>query len=88
MAPDDAGHQLLSEPVFERVQQTRGMLRLLDVREAIAGRGFPSGVEVDVPLLVEDAQEPANCVQGRLVVAAVRGSWSSLAPRRMPTSRG
>lgn len=73
LAPDDAVHQLLSEPVFQRVEQTRWMLRLLDVRDAIAGRGFPSGVEVDVPLLIDDAQEPANCVHGRLVVGGGRG---------------
>lgn len=73
LAPDDAVHQLLSEPMFQRMEQTRWMLRLLEVRDAIAGRGFPSGVEVDVPLLVDDAQEPANCLHGRLVVEGGEG---------------
>ncbi|MGI8992713.1 MAG: GNAT family N-acetyltransferase [Nocardioidaceae bacterium] len=73
LAPDDALHQLLSEPVFERSNQTRWMLRLLDVRQAISARGYAAGVEVDVPVVINDAQEAANCLSGRLRVAAGRG---------------
>ena len=45
------------------------MLRLLDVPAAIAGRGFPAGITIDVPLEINDAQMSANTGRVRLTVA-------------------
>ena len=73
LAPDDAVHQLLREPVFESTKQTRWMLRLLDVRLALSARGYAAGVDVDVPVVIDDPQEAANCLSGRLRVAAGKG---------------
>ncbi len=69
LAPDDPVHQLLSECVNESTKQTRWMLRLLDLPAALAGRGFPTGLDIDVPIAVDDAQVSANCFTGRLRVA-------------------
>lgn len=73
LAPDDPLHQLLGECVEEQVKQTRWMLRLLDVRAAVTGRGFARGLDLDVPITIDDAQVPANCLTGRLRVADGRG---------------
>jgi len=73
LAPDDPLHQLLGECVEERVEQTRWMLRLLDLPAAVTARGFAPGLEIDVPVAVNDAQVPANCMTGRLRVAEGRG---------------
>jgi predicted acetyltransferase len=73
LAPDDPLHQMLGECVVEEVKQTRWMLRLLDPRAAVDGRGFAPGVDIDVPITVEDAQVPANCLTGRIRVAAGSG---------------
>lgn len=50
------------------------MLRLLDARAAVAGRGFPSGVELDVPLVVTDDLLPHNAGRRRLRVRDGAGS--------------
>jgi predicted acetyltransferase len=50
------------------------MLRLLDARAAIAARGFPPGVTLDVDLLVVDEQRGGNAGSWRLTVAAERGA--------------
>jgi len=50
------------------------MLRLLDVTAAIAGRGFPAGVAVDVPLELADPQVPANSGRVRLTVSDGAGA--------------
>ena len=72
LAPDDPLHALLGETVGEDVQQVRWMLRLLDVRAAVAARGFPA-VDVDVPVVLSDDQVPENCLTGRLQVHGGRG---------------
>lgn len=69
LAPDDPVHQLLGECVDEHTKQTRWMLRLLDPPAAVAGRGFAPGLDIDVPITVDDTQVPANCLTGRLRVA-------------------
>ncbi|MEP6666851.1 MAG: GNAT family N-acetyltransferase [Nocardioidaceae bacterium] len=69
LAPDDPIHQLLGECVREESKQNRWMLRLLDVASAMSGRGFTDGVDIDVPVVLEDDFVPANQVTGRLRVA-------------------
>lgn len=73
VSPDDPIHQLLGECVAEEVKETRWMLRLLDVEAALAGRGYPSGVQLDVPLVIDDPQAAANTVSGRLTVSGGSG---------------
>jgi predicted acetyltransferase len=55
-------------------QVTRWMLRCLDVASAISGRGFPTGVEADVPVVLDDVHMRDNRVVGRLQVSGGRGA--------------
>lgn len=68
LAPDDPVAHLIGDDVEHQVKRTRWMLRCLDVRAAVAGRGFPAGLEVAVPLVLDDAQVEANRFAGRLEV--------------------
>ncbi len=73
LAPDDPIHQLLGECIAQESKQTRWMLRLLDVRSAISGRGFPDGIDIDVPVALADGFVPANHMTGRLRVTKGSG---------------
>jgi predicted acetyltransferase len=68
VAPDDPIHQILGECVRDEMRTGRWMLRLLDVEAALDSRGYPAGVDIDVPLVVADAEIEENCVAGRLEV--------------------
>ena len=74
VGPDDPIHQLLGECVVQDVKQTRWMLRLLDVEAALRDRGYPVGLRVEVPLVVEDHLLPGNTVAGRLQVVDGSGA--------------
>ena len=50
------------------------MFRLLDAQAAIAGRGFPAGLVVDVPLELTDPQIASNGGRVRLTVADGAGA--------------
>jgi predicted acetyltransferase len=73
LAPDDPVHWLVGETAARDVQQTRWMLRCVDVTAAISGRGYPAGTTVDVPLVVTDPQLPENGFAGQLQVSDGRG---------------
>jgi predicted acetyltransferase len=75
LAPDDPVHWLVGETVARDVQQTRWMLRCIDVPAAIASRGYPAGTTVDVAMVVTDPQLPENCVVGRLQVSDGQGQF-------------
>jgi predicted acetyltransferase len=60
VGPHDPVHYLLSDPVESSVKQERWMLRLLDAPAAIAGRGFPAGVGLEVPVTVADPVAPGS----------------------------
>ncbi len=75
IAPDDPLHQLLGETVSTDTKQSRWMLRCLDVREALGGRGFPAGVDIDVPVVIADHDVSQNCLAGRLRVADGAGEF-------------
>ncbi len=60
-----------------RVEQMQWMLRLLDVRAAMAARGWPAGVDAEVHLNVLDDVVPANA---GLHVLRVRDGAGSLEP--------
>jgi predicted acetyltransferase len=73
LAPDDPVHLLVGEAVSTSLEQNRWMLRCLDAAAAIAGRGFPAGLSIDVPVVLGDAQVPENCLTGRLSVEGGSG---------------
>jgi predicted acetyltransferase len=73
LAPDDPLHWLVADVVARDVQQTRWMLRCLDVKAAVEGRGYPTGTTVDVALEITDDQLPDNRFGGRLQVSDGRG---------------
>jgi predicted acetyltransferase len=80
LSPDDPVVHLLGDGLLRDVQVNRWMLRCLDVAAAIEGRGYPAGTVADVPLVVEDAQVPENCVAGRLQVGDGKGALVAGAP--------
>jgi predicted acetyltransferase len=74
VGPDDPIHQLLGECVRQEVKQTRWMLRVLDVHAALKGRGYPVGLDVEIPLVLEDPLLAGNAVAGRLQVVDGSGA--------------
>ena len=73
IAPDDPLLWLLRDRSEDDLCRVSWMLRVLDAPAAVATRGFPPAVSVDVPLVVEDEQLPGNAGSWRLVVADGRG---------------
>jgi predicted acetyltransferase len=73
LSPDDPVVHLLGDGVTPEVYVNRWMLRCLDVHAAIAGRGYPAGVEADVAVVLDDAQVRENCLSGRLRVSGGKG---------------
>lgn len=73
VSPMDPVLWMLRERETEDVHRSQWMLRLVDAPAAIEARGFPDGVAVTAPLLVDDPQRPANSGHWRLEVAAGRG---------------
>ncbi|MDJ0848124.1 MAG: GNAT family N-acetyltransferase [Myxococcota bacterium] len=59
-AVEDSAALLLPEQDATMLVDMRWMTRLVDVTGAVEARGFPAGVEVEVPLEIEDAQLPDN----------------------------
>ncbi len=74
VAPDDPIHQLLGECVLQETNLTRWMLRVIDLQAAVTSRGYPPGLQLDVPLALDDPLLPANTWAGRLQVRDGRGS--------------
>jgi predicted acetyltransferase len=74
VAPDDPVFWLLRDVGVTPRSREWWMLRLLDARAAVAGRGFPAGVEVEVPLTVTDELLPHNAGGWRLAVRDGSGS--------------
>jgi predicted acetyltransferase len=50
------------------------MLRVVDAQAAVAGRGFPAGLEVTVPVRLEDTARPRNRGDWTLAVSNGKGS--------------
>jgi predicted acetyltransferase len=73
LSPDDPLAHLLGEGIKRDAQVSRWMLRCIDAAAAIEGRGFPAGIDVDVPVVLDDAQVPANRVAGRIQVSDGKG---------------
>jgi predicted acetyltransferase len=79
VSPDDPVTWLTAEPDVTLTRAEQWMLRLLDARAAIAGRGFPPGASLSVPLAVTDSQLPGNSGDWQLEVS--RGA-AALTPAR------
>lgn len=73
LGPNDPLRWLTREAVVQPARERRWMLRLVDVPAALAGRGYPAGVDVEVTLAVADPQRPANSGTWRLAVANAVG---------------
>lgn len=73
VGPDDPLRWIIQEPVVSPHREERWMLRLVDVAAALAGRGYPAGVDVEATLEVEDPELPGNSGIWRLTVAKGTG---------------
>lgn len=71
--PEDPVRLLTREFAATTERQVPWMLRLLDAPAAVAGRGFPRGVTVEVPLTVGDDMLPSNSRTWLFRVADGRG---------------
>jgi predicted acetyltransferase len=74
LSPADPVSWLVPEPDVALSRRYTWMLRLADAQAAIAGRGFPDGAELVVPLSVQDAQLPANDGGWLLEVSGGKGT--------------
>jgi predicted acetyltransferase len=86
VAPDDPLLWLLRDRSADDLRRDNWMLRVLDAPAAVDARGFPPGVSVDVPLLVEDLHRPANAGGWHLTVADGKGRLER-APERDDATR-
>ena len=73
VAPDDPLLWLLRDRSADDVRRVAWMLRVLDAPAAVAARGFPPGVSLDVPLVLDDERFPRNAGAWRLTVDGGRG---------------
>ena len=86
LGPADPVRWLTREIAVETEPSAQWMLRLVDARAAVAGRGFPLGLGADALIAMEDPQLPANTGTWRL---RVRDGAGSLTPVTGPdASRG
>jgi predicted acetyltransferase len=70
---EDPSALILPEQVSETLAELRWMTRVVDAPGAVAARGFPTGLEVEVPLELRDDLLPDNAGPWRLRVAGGRG---------------
>lgn len=80
LAPHDPIWWLTREIAVEIQPSAQWMLRVVDAPRAVAGRGFPPGVTVDVVIAVDDPQLPGNAGPWRLSVADGAGSLTPAGP--------
>lgn len=73
VAPRDPVHVLLTDGIRPAVEQTRWMLRVLDLPAAVAARGFPPAVAGEAALVVDDPLVPRNAGTWLLRVGAGTG---------------
>jgi len=73
IAPGDPLWWLTHERDAAITKRSMWMLRVVDAQAAIEARGFPAGVSVSVPLLINDDTRPANTGRWRLTVSDGKG---------------
>lgn len=76
-APDDPVQLLAPEEALHDMHVERWMLRLVDAPAAIAARGWPSGLEVDQLIRIDDPDRSANTGTWRLRVKDGAGSLTA-----------
>jgi predicted acetyltransferase len=74
LAPEDPIWWLTRERDVAITKRAMWMLRVVDAPAAIAARGFPSGVELSVPLVIADDARPSNAGRWRLEIADGKGA--------------
>jgi len=72
-SPEDALLLIMPEQRTSVRGQVRWLLRIVDVQAAVAARGYPPSLEVEVPLSVDDAILPENTGVWTLHVADGEG---------------
>ena len=73
IAPADPLCWLTRERDLTVTKRTMWMLRVVDAPGAIEARGFPPGVSVTVPLVIDDHSRPANSGHWELTVSEGKG---------------
>jgi predicted acetyltransferase len=74
VGPDDPIFWLTREPDTYLKHHELWMLRLVDVAEAVRGRGFPLSAQLSVPLAIEDDTRDGNAGLFELSVTGGRGT--------------
>ena len=77
LAPDDPIHLVLGGLAEPEVHTERWMLRCIDVRAALNGRGYAPNADISVALIFDDPDISANQVSGVLRVSEGRGEFQS-----------
>jgi predicted acetyltransferase len=72
------------EPDLELARRWAWMLRVVDAPAAIAGRGFPAAVRLEVALQLDDPQLPANAGLWTLEVGGGKGTLTPSSPPASP----
>jgi predicted acetyltransferase len=68
---DDPVLFVMQEQVLETLAEIRWLTRVLDAPAAVAARGFPPGLDVEVPLRIRDAEVAGN--DGGFVLTVQKG---------------
>jgi predicted acetyltransferase len=74
VSPAEPFWLLMSERDLELTDDDQWMLRVVDAPAAVAGRGFPAGLELAVPLRLQDAARQGNRGDWTLKVSSGKGS--------------
>ncbi len=65
---------LMSERDLQLAGDDQWMLRVVDAQAAVAGRGFPAGLELTAPIRLQDARRAENAGDWTLAVSDGNGS--------------
>ena len=86
VSPADPVTWLVPEPEVQLSRREMWMLRLVDAPAAIAGRGFPEGAAVTVPVHLADPQLPGNAGRWLLEVGGGKGALTRAEPASSGTA--
>lgn len=78
--PADPLHWLTTDPDVRQAGRTPWMLRVVDAAAAVAGRGFPPGVELTAALRLADPERPAHDGWWTLDVSGSKGVLTPAEP--------
>jgi predicted acetyltransferase len=80
VSPQDPVHLLVVKEAERESLVERWMVRLLDAPAAVAARGWPDALELDVPLTIRDAELSNNSGDWRLQISSGRGRLDRTGP--------